>query len=130
MNESYWIVEHVAKIGDAFAKERMWKEKGVLWYAFLIERNEINDTDDKLGIFMAEQRKYDLNYNGSATANLTIEIDEISEEVKNGKIKLSVNGYTLDITEFKGCYDVACNDTYNEVKSIKVRGKDSIYSEN
>ncbi|KAK3095318.1 hypothetical protein FSP39_013140 [Pinctada imbricata] len=51
-----WTTQHETEIGNTLANSRMWKEKGVVWYAVAVQSQKNNDTNYEIGMVIAEQK--------------------------------------------------------------------------
>ena len=117
-----------AKIIDAIALEKKWKNNGVAWFAYASNKTEHDNTTMSIRFLVTDRSKYESADNSSKPSNLTSTLVELSEVVLKGTLNnLTVDGQRIDIIALNGCLDWNCEEhTFNVTYMKPVTAKPKV----
>jgi hypothetical protein len=128
--------QFAGKIVDALASEKMWKDKGVAWFAYANNEtahdNETTHDNNIMSIrlLVADRFKYEAFDNSSLSftkpANLTAILVQLSEAVLKGTLNLMIDAESIEIMKMNGCLDWNCKEhAFNITSRLKSQGSNA-----
>ncbi|OWF52565.1 uncharacterized protein LOC110447600 [Mizuhopecten yessoensis] len=109
--------EFAGKAIDYIAVNEKWDLKAMTWFSYSGLPN--NDTgrlsDFRIDVILASKRAFDLNAPNAIDVNTTETVMSFANSVRNGQIRLTVDGARVDVLSMEACADIECSRTFIEV---------------
>ncbi|XP_028396529.1 uncharacterized protein LOC114520462 [Dendronephthya gigantea] len=107
------------KVIDAIASQGRWQEKGITWFAYA--KNEIGQDHTKsIRFFVADRYKYKDGLGTIKPTTIADVLIQLSTDILNGTLYVSVDGSSVDIVKLNGCLDMDCDIHAFDIESSGV----------
>lgn len=116
------------KIVDWIADKEKWGDRGITWFGYSGSLNAStnqtrpsaasSESEFQIDIILAPKQEFDLNAQPNVTkANATEAAITLASSVRDGFLRLSIDGNRVDGISMVACFDVDCNTRFIDVLS-------------
>lgn len=93
------------KIIDDLAIQDKWKDKGLVWFAYVNNSNPDDKKTLPIHVLLDDANKYNSSLN---PANISNTLIVLAERIMQGTLKVKMDNNTFEVEGIKGCLDEEC----------------------